>query len=336
VIQNQFGVHLAHSDLLANPTPALLAERLRTPRRSSRRSDSHVIQVTQGRTGATPVVLFSGGGGGHVEGMAQLARALTGRTCYVVVPRAFEYRGRPDRTVAAMASSVFSDYREQLQGGPVILVGHSSGGHVAMEVAGAIRASGGEVPLVALLDTLALTDEVHRNRTLRSRVDQVLADGRTFRADRGKATSLLRQAYWASRVASVRVRRRLLALSAGLVPRSGDRQLEAFEALMKTAMLGHRDSRYRGPVLLVRADGSGGGPARSNLENLHWNELLTDEFSTVVVPGRHEDLTRRPYVDRVAGEVLAAFARYDDPASEPALSEGHRARISNQGWGVNE
>jgi thioesterase domain-containing protein len=126
--------------------------------------------------------------------------------------------------------------------------------------------------------------------------------------------------------AIVRVQRRLLALSAGLVSRSGDRQRAAFEALMKTAMLSHRDGPYAGPVLLVRADGSGEDSVRSGLTTLHWNELLTGEFSTVVVPGRHEDLVRRPYLDRVAREVLTALSWCEDPRNEPTRNEGQHAR----------
>jgi acyl-coenzyme A synthetase/AMP-(fatty) acid ligase/thioesterase domain-containing protein/acyl carrier protein len=313
VLEDRFGAHLVHSDLLECPTPALLAERLGMARRSSQRSDSHLIRVTAGRPGSVPIVLFSGGGGGNFEGMAQLARALPQRTCYVVVPRAFEYRGRPDRTIAAMAASVVADFREQLGGGPVALVGYSSGGHTAIAVAGMILGSGGDVTLVALLDTLALTDVEHRRMRLRSRVGRVPAEVRAIRAGRGETTSLLRQAIWVVRVTSDQVRRRVLARSAGLVPRSGDRQRDAFQALMKTAMLSHRDGPHAGPVLLVRADGSGEDAARSGLTTLHWNELLTGDLSTVVVPAGHEDMVKQPTLARVAGEVLAALARYEAP-----------------------
>ena len=289
-LTDALGVRIDSADLIENPTAARLAAFVRAGAKPRQPGDSHLTVVSRGSRDRMPVVLFPGGGGGHVKGMVQLARALDGRACYVAMTRAFEYRGRPDRTIAAMAASAAADIRDALGGGPVILVGHSSGGTVALEVARQVSGCGVEVPLVILLDTLAVTEEVVRRRRFWPELGFRLRDGQRRRAARGEGTSIARKAYWVVRYPVRRARRRWLAATAGWVERTEADQHAAFEALVKVAARKWQEAPYPGAVHLIRAEDSAGDD-RTAVEDLRWTDVPGVRVTISRVAATHNGMT---------------------------------------------
>lgn len=285
--------------LVRHPTPALLASRLSG---SDDEPNGRLIRVLDGPADAVPVALFSGGGGGHVTGMADLARAVGGRTAWVVVPKGFDERARPDRTIAAMGRTAAAALVGVVGDGPVVVVGHSIGGTVALQTARELTAHGVAVPLVVLLDTLAVTPDVNAGRHLSADLPQAIAYATQVRASRGQGTSLPRKAYWAARLPVRRMRRRWLAATAGVIPRTGRRQHEAFEAVAKVASRHFTEAPYHGEVLLVRA--VGGLDPRGHSADLGWGQVPGVRLTVVEVTGTHEG-----FIAGSAGLTVAAQVR---------------------------
>ncbi|MBI1350208.1 MAG: alpha/beta fold hydrolase [Actinomycetales bacterium] len=292
--------------LLRHPTPALLAEAWVSAAPDRQR----LVRAATGPSDAVPMVLFPGGGGGHTSGMATLARTIGGRTAWVAVPRGFDRRERPDRTIEAMATTAASDIVEVAGTGPVVLIGHSIGGTVAMQTARVLTTRGVTVPLVVLLDTLAVTEQVNRARRLRSDLRPALRQAEAVRAAQGKASSLTRKAFWAARLPMRRARRRWLALTAGVVARRGERQHAAFEALAKVASRNHEDGPYEGDVVLVRAVGAGGG--RQDRSDLGWSAIPGVRLTQVVVEATHNGMIAGSAGLHTATAIREALDAMDD------------------------
>lgn len=105
-----------------------------------------------------PVFMFAGAGASAV-GFLHLGAALSGRRDgWAFHAHGFHSRGLADPTLGAHARRHLRDIRRLSPSGPVILLGHSFGGHVAMECARRLAAEGRDVRKVILLDTMLAAD----------------------------------------------------------------------------------------------------------------------------------------------------------------------------------
>lgn len=106
----------------------------------------------------TPVFMFAGAGASAV-GFLPLGAALAGRReSWAFHAHGFHSRGLADPTLGAHARRHLQDIRRISPSGPVILLGHSFGGHIAMECARRLAKEGREVAKVILLDTMLAAD----------------------------------------------------------------------------------------------------------------------------------------------------------------------------------
>ncbi len=291
------------TDLLRAPTPAALVAWSAASGLPA--SGSVLVPVTDGPADRTPAVLFSGGSGAYVEGMAVLARSLRARRCLAVLPRGFADGRPPDRTVDAIAGQAVAAIADELGEAPVVLIGHSVGGTIAMEAARQLHRAGREVAAVVLLDTRAITPEVRAARRPVADLRGALEVNRDVRAAAGQSSGLLRRAYWVPRYVVRRARRRLRAASAGRVRRSRAAQHAAFEALLKEAVRRWVDTGCDVPVVLVRAQT--GRFASSRHADLRWDSVLSAPATVVWVPGDHAAITTGPYAATTAAAVDAAL-----------------------------
>ena len=298
-LESALGGHADAALILRHPTPAGLAAALDLPDADG--ATGYLVRAVRGPEGRIPVVLCPGGGGGEIELMSALARAIGDRTAYVTVPRGFTRRERPDRSIPAMAASVVRDVLAQSGPAPVCLAGYSSGGMVVFEAAQRLRAAGVRVPVVVLIDTPSPKPALDRIRgRLGERVAGVGA--------RQLPIALRPLAYTR---AVLRPRRWWWQATAGLVPRTGREQWDAFAVLREHALDWYRPGRYGGDVVLLRATDQEDVAKRTG-DLSGWQAFLERPARIVDVEGRHSTVVRPPFLEGTAATIRAELATYDD------------------------
>ena len=270
----EFGLDLDLSVLLEHPTPAALAAWMRSASRRRR----HVVRVSSGSDDLVPLVWFAGWGGAGVHNVLPGIRTLSERTSYVVLPHGLEQQAVPDRTIERMAARVVPELLELDPTARFVLVGQSSGGSVAIEIAIQLARRGRRIPLVVLLDSGGPRQP--RGRRLRIELEQSRV---------AHASHPLRSAYRRMRLVIAESEWAYWSWTAGVVHRTGHAQRRAFKALIHVALTRYRGRPYDGRVVLLRASTplpQYPDPSRSR----GWEQFLTGDFEVVEVPGNHNDL----------------------------------------------
>ncbi|MDZ7915056.1 MAG: non-ribosomal peptide synthetase [Rhodococcus sp. (in: high G+C Gram-positive bacteria)] len=145
---------IAAADFVDDPTVAELAERLDSSHRARfTQRASACVQLQQG-TRAPAVFCFAGAGSTSAY-FVPLARALPAEIpVYSLQAHGIESRALPTRTVARAARRHMRELRAVQPRGPYLLLGHSFGGVVALEVARALEKAGEQVAELIMLDTV--------------------------------------------------------------------------------------------------------------------------------------------------------------------------------------
>ena len=283
-IDDQLGTHTGPSDLIAAPTVAALARRVGT-------TDHGGGTVWPLEVGGSGTPFFCVPGADYVlHRLMPLAHRL-GRPTYSFVPRGFERRSLPDRTVERVAARYAHALRDVQASGPYLIGGYSFGAVIALEMAHRLRAAGETVALLVLVDP-SLPPSTYGER-LRRYVADPSGGGRLAAAKR-----LPRQL-----AVSVRVRARVA--TAGIVPRPYAEQSRIFLDLCGRQGRRHHPKPYDGKALLLSVRD------RDLTQLVDMNHLLTGETSTVEVAGTHASVLQVPHVNRVAELVRDALAAAD-------------------------
>ena len=148
-VQRRFERELPLVTLFREPTVERLAARLRESRRGP---TSPLVCLRQGR--GAPLFLVHAAGG-TVAGYHALAARLPDRAVYGLQAAGLEGECEPESDLAAMAARYVAAVRAARPAGPIHLAGWSLGGVIAFEMARQILAAGGELGVLALLDTTA-------------------------------------------------------------------------------------------------------------------------------------------------------------------------------------
>jgi acetoacetyl-CoA synthetase len=147
-IEKAMGQSLPVAAIYNAPTVLTLAEELErvSPRFSP------LVLLKNGD--AEPPVFLVAGVGGSVVYFARLAKNLTvNHPVYAVEARGLDGTRPPDERVEDMATACLRTVQARQPNGPYLLVGHSLGGLVMLEVAQRLVGRGEEVALLAFLDT---------------------------------------------------------------------------------------------------------------------------------------------------------------------------------------
>ena len=292
-LEDALGIGFAPSVIIANPTPAALASVV-----NSGSVDLETLPRVVAGDAAQPLVLVSGGGGGEIEAMTSLARLIGDRDAYVAVPKGFESRAFPDRSVEAMARRIVGDV-ERLGLRHVTLIGHSSGGPVAFEAARQLTAMGNHPTGIVLLDTGWPRDRAERMRATRA---AAAATGTPLHAAARNARAVIRPRRW------------WWVASAGLVQRRGRERWDVFSVLRERALARYRPQPYVGAAVVFHASDPSESDKGAGSER--WRSVITPRPDSRDVPGNHSSLVRPPYSTATAAalrDVLAAWRRVDHP-----------------------
>ncbi|NAZ74091.1 alpha/beta fold hydrolase [Kineococcus sp. T13] len=286
--EERFNVSLVSGDLLQAPT---LAEFTRRVVSGAAALPTHPTAVTLRSAGAKKALFCFAGAGALGMSFLPLARHLQDRPVHAFQAKGLEGRAVPDWSVHRAARRHLQVMRVLQPRGPYILVGHSFGGLLALEVAHQLRAAGEEVALLALLDTYL---------PLAMRPREVSAPERT-------AHPLLVAAGAARRVLSVPARRllpeglpplrqvpeRLRIPLAGVVRFGMTRQAEVFFNQSQVVARRHRMQPYAGRVVAVLANGNPDGPTA-------WKPILVGSQDFHQFSCDHNSLLREPFVSELA------------------------------------
>lgn len=146
------GATLHPSDLAGAPTVAEFAQRLaRSPGPAPTPTTVALRPISAGTAG-TPFFCFSGAGASSLCFVPFTERVGDESAVYALEPKGLEKRAIPDLSVEAAARRHVRNLRELRPHGPYILVGHSLGSHIALEVARLVENAGETVELLVMLD----------------------------------------------------------------------------------------------------------------------------------------------------------------------------------------
>ena len=151
VVSERFGRTLSPSALMPTATIEGLARRLTAP---AEEGGSLLVAFQTG--GTRPPIFFAHGLGGEVYDYRALASHLgADRPVYALRAQGLTDSLPPHETVEEMAAAYVKEVLAVRPRGPYFLGGYSSGGTIAYEMAGQLRAAGHEVMYLAVLDETA-------------------------------------------------------------------------------------------------------------------------------------------------------------------------------------
>ncbi|MGW0881236.1 MupA/Atu3671 family FMN-dependent luciferase-like monooxygenase [Streptomyces sp. NPDC002671] len=148
-MERQFGRRLSLATLFQGPTVAELAVALARGEDTARQS---LVRLRPG--GDVPLYLLPGAGG-NLMYFHELVSSLPEQFAVYGLQPSFGEDVEASSLVHELADQYLPLVLKEQPEGPYRFVGHSFGGHVGMELARRLRASGHEVALVGLLDTAA-------------------------------------------------------------------------------------------------------------------------------------------------------------------------------------
>lgn len=210
-----------------------------------------------------PVFIAPGIGDAALDLLALVGHIEVSNPIYGMQPYGMDGAHEPHRSIAEMADYQLQAIRNLQKDGPYLLVGYSLGGIVTLEIARRLRASGGEVALLMMLDS-------HIDRhNLPARQRARLA----MRLARYRVADLLRGKHGVPHPPG-----HAAASDASALPATA-----RVKAAQKLALRNYLPKYYPGPVNFIRAAVNRVSPHDPSAV---WGEL-TNGFQLETVPGDH-------------------------------------------------
>ncbi len=299
-LEKQSGVRIPIDTLFELPTPARLAEALRT------RGDANLgdCLVPIQPAGSLPPFYCLHGLGGDIAGYRLLASHLgASQPVYGIRPRGMTGQCPPSFSVEEMASHYVEEILAFQPAGPYYLGGYSAGGIFAFEVARRLLARGCEVGLLAHFDSYCPGYARLLPTAVRTRRHLAVMSGLPPRE---------KLCYVRDRLDTVRDRgrTRIWRLLHGAVRRGlpVGRALQSPERSALVAYRSYRPGPYPGRtvVFVAAQDDWSFHYDRSPTEG--WRAAVSGELQFRLIPGDHGGIMREPAVAVLARE-LAEWLR---------------------------
>ncbi len=298
VVEERLGVALRSSELLEHPTLRQFARRVRGGT-SALPSHPDVVKVSSARTAGRPPVFCFAGGGALALTFLPLSRHLRDHDVYAFQQHGLERRGVPDWSIERSARRYLALMRVVQPRGPYLLVGHSLGGLVALEVARLLEENGEHVEHLALLDTYLPRTKSEQARLLFSRMEPRPPRNPAFHAFRAGVDRVAKRIMPAGVPYGALAAKRFRAYTAGVLRFGGQDDFDAFFDQAEIVTRRHHPTPFGGRSTYVLAD--------ANPDADGWHRYLVGDSQTVRMACEHTSLLREPHVAELAATLRAAF-----------------------------
>jgi thioesterase domain-containing protein/aryl carrier-like protein len=296
-LHDNLSLDLTVTQLAENPTLrefAALAERAATGGKGQERTSPTVVRLRDAGS-RVPLVCFAGAAT-HGLAFTSLAGALPDHPVHAFHASGLVSRAKLDWSIRSHARRHVRDLTRLVPEGPVVLLGHSLGGLIAIEAARMLAEQGREVPLLVLLDAFLPPRHGGYVGNWSVRPPYGAAQGAftppeppSVPTPRSPLALLLHTLRTQSRD---EVQQRLLLPFAGALQLPTELNKKVFWQqglwLSRTARLGP----WPGRTLVLYTDEN-----PDDMEN--WDALLTGEHTVLRVEGDHPGILRPPYLDAV-------------------------------------
>jgi len=299
-IEKQTGTNIPMATLFEAPTVAQLAARLRQRSYAGSWSPLVELHVPEEISTAKPFFCVHSLGANLVS-LRKIASLTRGdRPIYGLQPHGLDGHQEPFESIELMASAYLAEIRKKQPEGPYLLGGVCLGGVIAYEMAQQLRAAGGTVGLLILIDSYA----PGQNRHLRSRspLSQYL--------DRHLGEMLL-----LTGVAQLRYIARWLANGGirfgrvlGFQENSSlARATRNVARAHRRAIFAYKPKPYPGKLVQLIC----GHASHRSYEDrrLAWSSLALSGFEVRLVPGNHLTMVEEPHARVLAQELQFCFDR---------------------------
>ncbi len=332
LIAKNFGAEVSVEELFRHRTVAEVAALLE--RQRDQEPLSPLTCFNQGR----PRTIFCVPGiNGHALGFKDLAHALKDHALYCLEP--IDIRARalvPLESMEAMCQGYLQALKQAQPAGPYRLIGHSSGGLVALRLAAMLEQQGDEVDGVVLLDSFASFEGQNLEWILeRPRMASLGADyvnhifsgfERYLGQDLGLAVPELGRMSDDERLAHVAGQLARHQITPDADPAFVRQYLEMrkrHESMVTAYYVGSERGAFRGRVSLVKAGDLFTHQDRDPREDYGWGAFLPQGVGLVTSSGNHESLITGPHAPALAAvlEGLFAQAEVEEPALEPEAAQ---------------
>jgi thioesterase domain-containing protein/acyl carrier protein len=308
-IQQQFAVRLPVSALFQSPTVATLAQQLRQ-NTTQLFTDLVPIQI---KGEANPVYCLPGAIG-SIMYLYPLASYLGQQQPFYALQTPGLSGGATPETVESLAKFHLQALRQQQPDGPYQLVGHSSGGRVAFEMAWQLSLQGETVALLAILDTSApdsnqpnpMADytEVNWLSDIVLVFEELTGVDLNLSLEHLRAMPDLETAY--AKVMQAFVERQIL-----FAPGSSVDELKALVNTYRITVQGHADYQIHGklhcPIHLFRAQEQMTPDENLEFEDTReswgWAECTHAQVEEHWVQGTHVSMMTSPHVKTLADKL---------------------------------
>ena len=268
-----------------------------------------LIRISQGQPGNRPLFWIHGAAG-NVVSINPLADHLRHQhPLFGLQAHGVDGRRLPMEKIEEMAASYVAALRAVDPGGPYCLLGYSGGGVIAYEMAQQITASGQQVALLAMIDTLAPSSSGGAS----------IMDWVKYGWQWGLAKVTLQ--------ARSGMRQRVDRLANRWFPASFDGRTmdpilvnadRVFASYLR-AQGRYYTLPYPGEILLFRAKNAGVGfYAAGNM--LGWGEYVENRVEVHEIDASHETIIHKPYIDEIAVVLDSKLERINETLRERAVA----------------
>lgn len=285
-VKGHYGVTLSSRDLMVAPTLAEFTKRV-AQNDSALPGNPDVVPLNTGR-GGQPIFCIAGAGALALTYLP-LSRQFADRDVYAFQAHGLEEFAIPDRTVRAHAERAIRTMRIIQPHGPYVLVGHSFGGYVALEIAHLLRSAGEEIELLVILDTFP--QEESENAIGAAEVAQVLKSDPV-----SLLTSPIRRLLPNGLPPRGEVGRHVRSHLAGLLKVEGPKRFASHTDHAVLTLRRFIPHPFDGRVLYVKAETNHSGMT-------FWKGLLTGELIVESIRTDHTSLLREPEVQTLAATI---------------------------------